>query len=296
MTAYYNEFEPFAAAWLRELIKAGHIAAGDVDERSIAEVKPDDLKKYTQCHFFAGIGGWSLALRLAMWPDDRIVWTGSCPCQPFSTAGNRKGKSDERHLWPIWFNLIKECRPSSVFGEQVSSAIAQGWLDDVYNDLEAQGYAVGSAVLPACSVGAPHKRDRLWFVGNAEHDGHTTTAQQGSNGAPVQHNTQGQNSASEFERASASSDVADTECLGQSGQGQVGESLHTKAGGIGQASGAFNDSTGFEWIDCPDGKARPVKSGLCLLAHEIPNRVGKLRGYGNAIVPSAAAEFIKATM
>ena len=87
MPAYYNENNRFAAQWLRNLIAAGDIAPGDVDERSITEVRPDDLRGYTQCHFFAGIGGWSAALRLAGWPDDRPVWTGSCPCQPFSAAG-----------------------------------------------------------------------------------------------------------------------------------------------------------------------------------------------------------------
>ena len=109
MTAYYNEFDPFAAAWLRELIKKGHIAHGEVDERPIQEVRPEDLRGYTQCHFFAGIGGWSYALRLANWPDDRPVWTGSCPCQPFSSAGRQKGKADDRHLWPVWERLIRDC-------------------------------------------------------------------------------------------------------------------------------------------------------------------------------------------
>ena len=87
-----------------------------------------------------------------------------CPCQPFSVAGKGKAQSDERHLWPDWFKLIQERRPTTIFGEQVSGAITHGWLDDVYQRLEAEGYAVGSAVLPACGVGAPHKRDRLWFV------------------------------------------------------------------------------------------------------------------------------------
>ena len=124
MTArvYYNEFDPFAAAWLRELMKAGLIPEGDVDERSIVDVLPSDLKGYTRCNFFAGVGGWELALRLANWPDDAEIWTGSCPCQPFSMAGKRRGEADERHLWPVFFGLIRECRPAVVIGEQVSAA------------------------------------------------------------------------------------------------------------------------------------------------------------------------------
>ena len=171
MTAYYNENDPYAAQWLRNLIAAGHIAAGDVDERSIVDVRPADLEGYKQCHFFAGIVGWSLALRMAGWPDDRPVWTGSCPCQPFSQAGKRKGFADERHLWPVWFSLIRECRPAVILGEQVEAAIGWGWIDLVFADLEAESYACASTVLPACGVGAPHIRQRLWFVADAERDG-----------------------------------------------------------------------------------------------------------------------------
>ena len=89
MAAYYNEIDPFAAAWLRELIKAGHIMPGEVDERSIAEVEPGDLKGCGQYHFFAGIGVWSYALRAAGWPDDLAVWIGTCPCQRFSASAKR---------------------------------------------------------------------------------------------------------------------------------------------------------------------------------------------------------------
>ena len=141
MAVYYNEFDPFAAQWLRELIKCGFIADGEVDERSITEVKADDLKEFTQCHFFAGIGGWSYALRLAGVPDDARLWTGSCPCQAFSVAGKQKGFKDERHLWPVFSNLINQCKPSIVFGEQVETAIKHGWLDLVQDDLERYDYA-----------------------------------------------------------------------------------------------------------------------------------------------------------
>lgn len=171
---YYNEFDPKAAAWLRELIKAGLIPPGDVDERSITEVKPHELAQYTQCHFFAGIGGWSLALQFAGWPVTRPVGTGSCPCQPFSLAGSQGGVNDDRHLWPVFFALIRDCRSlgqrwtDTIFGEQVESAIGHGWLDSVAADMEGEGYAVGAAVLGAHSVGAPHRRQRLYWIANAE--------------------------------------------------------------------------------------------------------------------------------
>lgn len=167
MAAYYNEIDPYAAQWLRNLIAGGHIAPGDVDERSIQDVHPDDLKPYTQCHFFAGIGAWSLALRRAGWPDDRPVWTGSCPCQPFSSAGQGAGFDDERHLWPDFHWLIQERRPSVVFGEQVASKDAEPWLDLVQADLEAMAYAFGAVPFPAAGVGSPNIRDRLYWVADS---------------------------------------------------------------------------------------------------------------------------------
>jgi len=298
---YYNEFDPFAAAWLRELIKEKLIPQGDVDERSITEIIPSELRGYTQCHFFAGIGGWSLALQLAGWPTDRPVWTGSCPCQPFSSAGKQKGKADERHLWPVWLDLIRECKPQTIFGEQVASsevvgqeleiafsvAVQRGdyaeanrianklvklpnfaassrWLDDVYQGLEAEGYACGAAVLPACSVGAPHKRDRLWFVANSKSNGRNKR-EQDSGGC----NTGIQPRWSERPPNNGSG-------------GNVVNTKHTGSHGV--------------WIGCPDGKQRLIEPSIPLLAHGVPNRVGRLRGYGNAIVPQVAAEFIGAFM
>ena len=166
--AYYNEIDPYAAAWLRNLIAAGHIADGVVDERSIEDVRPSDLAGFTQCHFFAGLGVWSRALRAAGWPDDRPVWSGSCPCQPFSAAGKGAGFADERHLWPAFGHLIKECKPAVVFGEQVASKDVDVWIDLVHADLEAMGYAFGSVPFPSAGVGAPHIRDRNYWVANAQ--------------------------------------------------------------------------------------------------------------------------------
>lgn len=168
---YYNEFDPFAAAWLRELISAGAIAPGDVDERSITDVRPDDLRGYTQCHFFAGIGGWSYAARLAGWPDDRPLWTGSCPCQPFSVAGKGAGVDDPRHLWPHFFRLIRACRPPVVMGEQVAGKAGYGWLDGVRADLAGEDYACRGVDIPACAVDAPHIRQRLYWIAVADAGG-----------------------------------------------------------------------------------------------------------------------------
>jgi DNA (cytosine-5)-methyltransferase 1 len=172
MRHYYNDNDPKACAWLRELIAAGELPPGDVDERSITEIKADDLEKYDQCHFFAGIGGWPLALRWAGLENATGIWTGSCPCQPLSCAGKRQGHADERHLWPAFHALIAKCRPATVFGEQVASKDGREWFAGVRLDLEDLGYACGGADLCAAGVGAPHRRQRLYWVADTQHDGH----------------------------------------------------------------------------------------------------------------------------
>ena len=247
MPAYYNEIEPYAAQWLRNLIAAGHIAPGDVDERSILEVNPEDLRTYTQCHFFAGIGGWSHALRLAGWHDDRPVWTGSCPCQPFSVAGSQRGSADERHLWPAFFSLISECRPSSVFGEQVAGAAGLAWLDHVCADLEGAGYAAAAANLCAASSGAPHIRQRLYWVADSQ-----GTKRCGRDAMALPNSK-------ELGRSSAHL------CT------------HAWPGGYG------------------DGSTLPI-SDVCAPSYGVRGRVGRLRAYGNAIVPQVAAAFVMANV
>ena len=292
---YYNEWDSFAAAWLKELIKDGLIPDGEVDSRSIADVEPSDLKGFTQCHFFAGIGGWSRALQLAGWSSDRPVWTGSPPCQPFSTAGKQSGKDDLRHLWPVFFNLIRECRPPTIFGEQVASAIRFGWLDDLQRDLEAEGYAAAAVVLPSGSVSAPHKRDRLFFVADTT-SGRHKQSEQFSNGCPSQSDKRQSDSSGNCE--SQRQLVADSGDKGlqrhrglgqeQVSEGRKGEARHSSK----------NSFWSGKTIYCRDGKYRPIPTEPALfpLANGIPNRVGILRGAGNAIVPQAAAEIIKAYM
>lgn len=205
---YYNDNDPNSAAVLRELIRRGLISNGIVDDRSILDVQPDDLRGFTQCHFFAGAGVWSYALRLAGWPDDRSVWTGSPPCQPFSVAGKQDGKDDVRHLAPKFASLVGACRPAVLFGEQVASAAVFGpsakgnrpgfegappwaWLDDLCDRLEAAHYAVGANDVPNAGVGAPHIRQRTYFGairladlhGDGRDQGWLGIAETGGNGA-----------------------------------------------------------------------------------------------------------------
>lgn len=321
MPAYYNEYDPYAAQWLRNLISAGHIAPGEVDERSILEVTPDDLRGYEQCHFFAGIGGWSAALRLAGWPDDRPVWTGSCPCQPFSVAGAQRGSEDERHLWPAFFNLIRECGPRSVFGEQVAGAAGLAWLDHVCADLEGAGYAAAAADLPACSVGAPHRRQRLFWVAHSERAERRAVDVDGEDGRDRE-NFGRQKACGATGACGEVCDMANAAARGLGIDGSAprdtGHAAQRDAvGGLADTNGGNtsaereqcggqqrqqqeNGGTGFwsalEWLQCSDGKARPTQPGLFPLAHGIQNRVGRLRAYGNAIVPQVAAVFVMANV
>jgi len=294
MANYYNEIDPYAAQWLRNLIDAGHIAPGIVDERSITDVKPADLAGYTQCHFFAGIGVWSHALRQSGWPDSRPVWTGSCPCQPFSAAGNGGGVTDKRHLWPTWFNLIRECRPPVIFGEQVEAAINHGWLDLVQTDLEGEDYACGAVGIPAAGVGAPHIRQRLWFVANNEREGleRRGRAQRGEQ----QTNRQADALRAVIKLADANG-TRSAAWVSESNDGEKRDA------GISDNSSGQKFSARFrpenfwsdcDWLPCRDGKARPVEPGTFPLAHGITARVGRLRAYGNAIVPQVAQAVIEA--
>lgn len=356
MSAYYNEIDPFAADWLRELIRAGHIAPGEVDTRSIEDVAPDDLAGFAQCHFFAGIGTWSYVLRRAGWADDRPVWTGSCPCQPFSAAGKRKGTSDERHLWPAFFRLIRERRPVVVFGEQVASKDGLAWLDLVSSDLEGAGYAVGAVDTCAAGFGAPHIRQRLYWVAHAdgkqlhrrrlpkERGGAELADSGGTVGladAPgkQKYEEQQQSAKAEGERDAGmpcgrgmACGLADAVSAGwpsrgaDAGNGQASRSC--VSGGLGDAGGAGLErysrddamaqgwkepdrpapaagvsdaplpTDGFwrdaDWLLCRDGRWRPVEPGAFPLAHGAASRVGRLRGYGNAIVAPQAEAFIRA--
>jgi len=326
--AYYNEIDPYAAQWLRNLIANNLIAPGYVDERSIVEVQPADLAGYTQCHFFAGIGVWSHALRSAGWDDSRPVWTGSCPCQPFSSAGKRKGASDERHLWPHLFRLIQACRPLTVFGEQVASSDGLQWLDLVQADLEGAGYASGAVDTCAAGYGAPHIRQRLYWVAHSDNAGSQACWPSGDgtrNGAGwkrgerepcISEPNGGMAHAHEDRRpvlgtsrvrqqrqprhdaAGCGEDGGVADPIGERGRG--GQPGSQDAGDSGQPEQAGNarPTHGFwgaaDWLYCRDARWRPVEPGTFPLAHGATSRVGRLRAYGNAIVAPQAQAFVTA--
>ncbi|WP_154948326.1 DNA cytosine methyltransferase [Klebsiella grimontii] len=372
--AYYNEIDPFAAQWLRNLIAGGHIAPGEVDERSIEDVTPDDLRGFTQCHFFAGIGVWSHSLRLAGWPDDKPIWTGSCPCQPFSAAGKGDGFADERHLWPHFFHLISERRPQHVFGEQVASANANTWFDLVQADLEGMGYAFGLVPFTSAGIGAPHIRERAYWVAHAHSQIDDRRRDDRANGwdehsdgshfngmAYPNHRIcdegetlrTGRNAVLDGSSANRLGDtnltrleglVRDDSTAGWERQtgpvaapgvldglanttgqlhhqcndganecGRQGDTEQNRMGGKPvrplEVNGFWRDA---DWLFCRDGKWRPVEpgtfplvdgsaarmgrveSGVARVASS--NRVGRLKGYGNAINAQAAAAFIRAYM
>lgn len=322
MRTYYNEWDAPTAAWLRELGRARHLPGGTVDDRSIRDVRADDVRDFDQCHFFAGIGGWPLALRLAGY--ERLpCWTGLPPCQPFSVAGRGLAQADERHLAPVWLDLIRECRPPTIFGEQVADAIGRGWLDDLFDALEGCGYACGAAVLPACSVGAPHIRKRLIFgavrladAPREQHDGRRI-------GGPIRWSEHPDGGAvggmadmhgdrcdprreirslcaeHDIEYGRATHRLAHASCTRwrQTGCDTCRDgSSHDASRRMGGAHGPDTHHGGWagaDWLGCRDGKFRPVEPGTQPLADGLPARVGRLRGYGNAIVPQAAAVFIQ---
>lgn len=273
--AFYNEIDPFAAAWSRELIKDGAITGGVVDERSIADLEAEDLAGYDRVHLFAGIGGWDYALRLAGFPATRPVWTGSCPCQPFSVAGKGRGADDERHLWPEMRRLIEKQRPATVIGEQVDSPAGRRWLARVQADMEALGYAVGRASLCSAGVGAPGIRSRLFWVAYSdserrrerrERDGLEATGQQ----APPWDDSRGR---------SADGPWANTRTLEftDGKRRRIESSLEPLVAGL------------------PKGVVRGGDPGEPFDANATAEaRVGRLRGYGNSIVPQLAATFIRA--
>lgn len=293
LRAYYNEIDPYAAQWLRNLMDEGWITKGDVDERSIEDVRPNDLTGYDRVHFFAGIGVWDYALNQAGYGRNK-AWTGSCPCQPFSAAGKGNGFADERHLWPAFHHLIRHHRPVAVFGEQVASKDGLAWLDLVQADLEGEGYAFGAVDTCAAGFGAPHIRQRLYWVADTTSEQYDRTRGIGAGRRFEYSDCSPVGRLADAEKRGRGKECADDGRITLGDRTQGLSAGHDSSGGDLRPSPTDGHWRDADWLLCRDGKWRPVEPGTSPLAHGAPNRVGRLRGYGNAIVAPQAAEFVKA--
>jgi DNA (cytosine-5)-methyltransferase 1 len=291
---YYNEHDPDAADWLEGLIAAGVIPDGYVDRRDVRDVRPDDLRGYVQCHFFAGIGGWPAALRQVGWRDDRPVWTASLPCQPFSRAGRRKGFADERHLWPCFEKLVEARRPAVILGEQ--SADATDWIGVMRGRLDSLEYAVGAIPFEAACAGAEHRRARYYFVADADDEPRRLEQQQRGSGP--------ERAWDESRWRGTGEPVGDAQGDDERGARLSGRARQVAPGGPGAGDG-------LEWLVDRHGKARRAPPGICGLAPGLSGRVARLRadgethvyarvaalrGFGNALDLRAARAFVASCM
>lgn len=214
------------------------------------------------------------------------ILTGGFPCQPYSLAGQRKGKDDERHLWPEMLRIVRECAPRYVVGENVRGLV--GWngglvFEEVCADLESEGYEVQPFVLPACGVGAPHRRDRVWFVAHANHKG-------GSNRHGQVQRTHGEVRQRDNGAKSCYADVNFA-----SNSVRRGERQNYRHRESGQPNEKSKDTN---WKDFPtvpfvcggdDGLPEQL-DGITLLKW----RRESIKAYGNAIVPQVAYQIFKA--
>ena len=302
------------------------------------------LPSLTHLDLFSGIGGFALAARMAgqintvafcereayaqrvlkkHWPDVPIcddihtlkgndygpidLVTGGFPCQPYSLAGERRGNDDDRALWPQMLRVIREARPTWIIGENVPGIISMA-LDGVLADLEREGYACETFLLPACAVDAKHRRNRVWIVGYSERP--ERRPQCGACKGLEGQDRLSQREESPSRSGITSQDVADAAQLIRNG-GRVGEhsdsrEIQWEAGresshvpdtddGINEARRASSNQRNVE-----DGNGSTYRSRCDWLpepdvgrvAHGIPARVDRLRGLGNAIVPQVAAALL----
>lgn len=293
--AYYNDNEPTACAWLRELIKNGLITDGEVDCRSIVDVRPDDVRGFRRVHLFAGIGGWDYALQLAGWPDDEPVWTASFPCQPFSAAGLQMGTDDTRHLFPTGRKLIARCNPATVIGEQVASKLGREWLARVRVEMATLGYAVTASDLCAAGAGAPHIRQRLYWCATGERKlrvGHHHEFEDGTTITRMEHSP-----GPGCERGVSKSHKG--WARSESGCSVDGLAHPHEPRPQGRCIRGNNTSERSAWANSvgvpgKSGITRRLEPGIPPVAPRIPARVALIRGSGNSIVPQIAAKFIEA--
>lgn len=174
---------------------------------------------------------------------------GGFPCQPFSCAGKQRGKEDDRYLWPEMFRVIQETNPTWVIGENVTGLIDLA-LEDCFSDLEGQGYEVQPLIIPACAIGAPHRRDRVWIVAHSR-----------ERGLPFR------------EKAEITGFGGSSEHVCNP-SGKRFQNRRTIAMGRPQS---FPESQRSDWWAAEPNVGR--------VANGIPHRVDRLKALGNAIVP-----------
>jgi len=204
-------------------------------------------------------------IRIFSQGNDIDVLTGGFPCQPFSCAGKRKGKGDDRFLWPEMFRIIKEIRPRWVVAENVAGIVRMA-LDDCLSDLESEGYSTQAVIIPACAVNAPHRRDRVWIVA---HDSKLIGW------------TEQKSKRQRIKTSNSSQDVADSNSKYKQelfGRNQLGNEIK---------------KISFGWRNAPDRRQWESEPDVGRVAHGVPNRVDRLKSLGNAIVPQVAYRIFK---
>ena len=239
------------------------------------------------------------------------IITGGYPCQPFSVAGNQLGEKDKRHLWPEMFRLVKECKPTWVVGENVSGHIKLG-LDTVLEDLESEGYSTRAFSISASSIGANHKRERVWVVGHSQHNGSSSSTKSRSFEETSDNNQEGKNEAGELAGAGRSNGGADVEntrrtlrqgsFFGEENENEIGQedAYQFERSGSSSGNGISNtDSQRLQGL----GTERELRESqeersfgwerwwkfepdVGRVAHGIPKRVDRLKGLGNSLVPA----------
>jgi len=205
--------------------------------------------------------------------DSIDIITGGYPCQPFSIAGRQKGEQDPRHLWPEYFRLVKELRPTWVIGENVSGHIKLG-LDTVIEDLESEDYSVRPFSISASSIGANHQRERIWILAHSRRSQWPRAELRGEN-----ENETRQENANQFERSSSTSevDVANTNDERLQRQWQSRNQFTPRFNSSSESSEEGQRTVGQGWWESEPNMGR--------VAHGIPKRVDRLKSLGNSLVP-----------
>ncbi len=220
---------------------------------------------------------------------------GGFPCQPFSTAGKRRGKEDDRHLWPAMLDCITHYRPTWVIGENVAGFVNMA-LDDVLSDLEGAGYTARPFIIPAVAVDAKHRRDRVWIVGHAEHHRSPAAEKSGVATEASTDDAQGTHTMRQSARTGQSrhgADVANTTSeLNQRLKSPVHTETEREGGGWKGTLQPSTISTGEDHR----GRSWPAEPELGRVANGIPGRVDRIRALGNSVVPQIVEEIGYAIM